>query len=122
MHETKIKRPGLSPALLILIPATPIKDIGTREKRSRPTVPSALDSLTRHGILHRPGVRNALRGLEDFQTHDVAVVVVVEDHPRLIFVTFRDGRVAQQNSEHVHLGIVGYFHGFPQYFSIFVVR
>ena len=36
MHERKIKRPGLSPALLILIPAIPIKDIGTRQKRSRP--------------------------------------------------------------------------------------
>ena len=50
--------------------------------------------------------------------HDVAVLVIVEDHAGLIFIAFLDGRVVEEDSEHVNLGIISYF---PQYFSIFVV-
>ena len=78
-------------------------------------------ALARHGVLDGARVGDSSRDLQDFQGHDVAVFVVVEDHPGLVFVAFLDGRIAQQDSQYVHFGIVCYLHGLFQYFSIFVV-
>jgi hypothetical protein len=44
-----------------------------------------------------------LRGVQDPQSDTVAILVVVENHARLIFVTFLNGRMAEQNAEHLYI-------------------
>jgi hypothetical protein len=55
-------------------------------------------ALARHSVLNGSGIGNSFGGIQDFQAHDVAVLVVVEDHPGLILVAFLDGRIARQLS------------------------
>ena len=52
------------------------------------------EGLARDGVLNRARVGNALGSFEYFEAHDVAILVVVEDDPRLILVAFLDGSVA----------------------------
>ena len=51
-----------------------------------------------------------------------ANLIVVKDHSRIVVIAFLNESIAQQDSEHVNLGVVGYFHGFLRYRSILVVR
>jgi hypothetical protein len=44
--------------------------------------------------------------------------VVVQDGAGLILIALGDRRIAQQDAEDVHFGVVNYFHSALQYFSI----
>src|SRR5262249_46150513 len=63
-----------------------------------------------YGVFDRPGIFYTLRGVQNLQPDNVAILVVVENHAGLVFVTFLNGRVAEQDAEHIYLGVVGNFH------------
>jgi hypothetical protein len=50
-----------------------------------------------------PKICYMLRGVQDPQSDTVAILVVVENHARLIFVTFLNVRMAEQNAEHLYI-------------------
>src|ERR1035437_4993675 len=75
-----------------------------------------------NGVLDGHGIRPALRSIENLETYHVAAGIVVQDDAGLILIAFRDRRVAQQDAEDVHFGVVYYFHSTLQYFSILLVR
>ena len=52
-----------------------------------------------HRIIYRPGIIHALGGVQNFQAHDIAVLIVVDDYPGLVFVAFFDGGVAEENAQ-----------------------
>src|SRR5674476_650312 len=71
-----------------------------------------------NGVLDGHRIRHALRSIENLETHHVAAGVVVQDDAGLILIAFRDRRVAQQDAEDVHFGVIYDFHSTLQYFSI----
>src|ERR1039458_3343360 len=60
----------------------------------------------RNGVLDGHGIRHALRSIENLETHHVAVVVVVQNDAGFMLIAFGDRRVAQQDAEDVHFGVV----------------
>src|SRR6266567_5448228 len=68
------------------------------------------------------GLFDPHRCVKDFDRHDIAGGVVVEDHPRFILIALGDGDVAEHDSQGISLSVVIYFHALLQYFSIFLVR
>lgn len=74
------------------------------------------------GKLHGRRILNTPAGVKDFQGNDITGSVVIEDHAWLDFVRFFDLGVAENDGEHINLAVVVCFHGFPQYFSILLVR
>src|ERR1035441_4147747 len=75
----------------------------------------------RNGVLDGHGICHAFRSIENLETHHVAACVIVQDDAGFILIAFRDRRVAQQDAERIHFGVVYYFHSALQYFSILPV-
>src|SRR5438874_1035876 len=79
--------------------------------------------LTRDRVFNVRGIRHSLRRIQQFQPHDMPIFIVVENDARLVFIALLDGRVVEEYAQHVHFGIVCYFHGdLLQYLSILDVR
>jgi hypothetical protein len=65
-----------------------------------------------HGILQRAQILHTLRGVQDFNPDDVAVIV--DNDTGLILITFLNRSIAQLDSAHVDFLVVFHFHGFFQ--------
>ena len=75
-----------------------------------------------HGILQRARILHTLRGVQDLDPDDVAILVIIEDDSGFIFITFLNRSTTQLNSEHIHFLVIFYLHDFLQYLAILLVR
>lgn len=57
------------------------------------------------------GIRHAPRRIQDFQRDEIAIRVIVEDHPRLVLVALGHPRVRHHHAQRVGVRIVGDMHG-----------
>ncbi len=67
-----------------------------------------------HGILQRARILHTLLGIQILDPDDVAILVIVEDDPRFILITFLNRSTAQLNGQHVDFLVVFHLHGFLQ--------
>lgn len=74
-----------------------------------------------HGILQRRRILHLLRGVQDLDPNDVAILVIVEDNPGFILIAFLNGSTTQLNGEHIHFLVVFHFHDFLQYLTILLM-
>src|SRR5207248_10716978 len=79
-------------------------------------------NLASNDVLHRLRILHAFGRVENLQSNHVAVFVIIQNDTGLVFVTFLDWHVAEQNSQYVHFRVIGYFHLFLQYLLILLVR
>ena len=75
-----------------------------------------------HGILQRSWISHMLRGIQDLDPDDIAILVIIEDDTGLILIAFLNGSTTQLNGEHIHFLVVFYLDGFLQYLAILLVR
>ena len=71
---------------------------------------------------YRPGLVDVSRGVQDFDRHEVALRVRVQNDARPSFVALRHRGLAEYHREYVSLFVVAYFHVGLQYFAIRLVR
>ena len=70
-----------------------------------------------HSVFERARVPDASGGFQNLQPYDVTILVIVENHARLILVTLFDRRVAEDNGEYIDFRVIGYLHASLQRFS-----
>jgi len=58
-----------------------------------------------HCVIDTTRVLYALRSVQHFQADDIAVLVLVEDHAGFVLIALFDSHVAENNLEHIHLGL-----------------
>ena len=75
-----------------------------------------------HGILQRSWISHMLRGIQDLDPNDIAILVIVEDDPGFILITFLNRSTTELNGEYVDFLVVFHLHGFLQYLAILLVR
>jgi len=54
-----------------------------------------------HGILQRTRILHPFRGVHDLDPNNVAILVLVENDPGFILITFLNRSTTQLNGEHV---------------------
>ena len=92
--------------------------------QTSPTAAQRSIHLTGHLQLDLVGGIHALGGIEHFDRDEIAVLVLVEDHARLILDAFRHcDALSEDQLQRVGFPIVLGFHGCAlQYFPILLVR
>src|SRR5690349_25109672 len=78
------------------------RTISSRDKRDLILNPT--------GYSHPPG------GIQYLQRDEIAFVVVIQNHAWLIFVTFSNSRLRENNGQSVSLAVINHFHGLSPIF------
>src|SRR5713226_2200607 len=74
-------------------------------------------TLMGHSVFERARVLDAFGGFQNLQTYDVTILIIVENHARLVLVTLFDRRIPEDNAQYIDLRVIRYFHASLQYFS-----
>jgi len=81
------------------------------------SLPSARD-----GVLQESWIIDPSGYVQNFQPDEIAVLVVVEDHARLVLVAFSDRRATEEHAERIRFRVIGNFDGGLQYLAISVIK
>src|ERR1700722_3551151 len=73
--------------------------------------------LACYRVFHRAGIIGSLGGVEDFQPDDITVLVVIENHTGLVFVTLLYGTAAENHPQDVGFNVVSHLHGSSPVFA-----
>src|ERR671923_525369 len=75
-------------------------------------------------VFHAPRLGHSSGGVEDLERYQIADLVIIENHARLVLVAFRDGdSFLEHEAERIRPPVVRNSHcSFLQYLSSFVVR
>ncbi|OIP88701.1 MAG: hypothetical protein AUK26_13105 [Syntrophaceae bacterium CG2_30_58_14] len=55
-------------------------------------------ALSCYGVFERPGIFYPLGRLKNFDTNNISILVVIDNHTRFVFIAFLDGLTAEQNT------------------------
>src|SRR5262249_48189828 len=88
--------------------------------------PAASTGLSRHGchlILNTTRRRHPVRGIQDFERHQVARRIIIENDTRFVFIAFGHGGLSKNDRQGIRLTVIDDFHAVPlSYFASLLVR
>src|SRR4029453_8421245 len=91
-----------------------------------PPAPAARTGLSLHGchlVLNTTRSSYPVRGIQNFEGHQVARRIIIENDARFVFIAFGHGGLSKNDRQGIRLTVIDDFHAVPfQYFAILLVR